>query len=35
LSEQAFVYLNHEPIKTFRAGWATPRWQGFRPRTKD
>jgi hypothetical protein len=35
LSEQVFVYLNREAVKTFCAGWATPRWQGFRLRAVD
>ncbi len=30
LSEQVFVSLNRAAVKTFCAGWATPRWQGFR-----
>jgi len=35
LSEQIFIYLNREAVKTFCAGWATPRWQGFRLRAID
>jgi len=35
LSEQAFVYLNREAVKTFCAGWESPRWQGFRLRAVD
>jgi len=35
LSEQVFVYLNREAVRTFCTGWATPRWQGFRLRAVD
>jgi hypothetical protein len=35
LSEKVFIHLNQEAIKTFCAGWATPRWQGFRLRAVD
>ena len=35
LSEQLFVHLNGQAIETFCAGWATPRWQGFRLRAVD
>lgn len=35
LSERVFVYLNREAVKTFCAGWAAPRWQGFRLRAVD
>ena len=30
LSEKAFCYLNRLAIETFRGGWATPLWHGFR-----
>ena len=35
LTEPVFVYLNPEAIKTFYAGWATRRWQRFRPSAVD
>jgi len=30
LSEKVFSHLNQLAIETFRAGWSTPLWQGFR-----
>jgi len=30
LSEKLFSHLNRLAIETFRGGWATPLWQGFR-----
>jgi hypothetical protein len=31
LSEKVFAALNRGAIATFRAGWKTPLWRGFRP----
>ena len=30
LSEKVFPALNRDAIETFRSGWATPLWHGFR-----